>query len=76
MTDTAVTDHVINQGRALVRAIEALGEIEPTGWFERALSRLLLAAYQRRLHGILSTVPGWVKAKILDAPPATRWTDE
>jgi hypothetical protein len=75
MTDAAVTDHVIAQGRALIHAIEALGEIEPSGWFERMLARLLLAAYQRRLHGILGAVPDWVKAKILDAPPAIRWTD-
>jgi hypothetical protein len=31
MTDTAVADRVITQGRALVRAVEALGEIEPSG---------------------------------------------
>jgi hypothetical protein len=31
-----LTDHLISQGRALVRAIEALGTIEPTGPFERA----------------------------------------
>ena len=32
-----------------MRAIEALGTIEPTGPVERALARLLLAAYKRRL---------------------------
>ena len=40
MTDTAVADRVISQGRALVRAIEALAGIEPSSWFERALVRL------------------------------------
>ena len=40
MTDSPVTDRVISQGRALVRAIEAMTEIEPSGWFERALARL------------------------------------
>ena len=32
------------QDNALVRAIEAMGTIEQTGWFERVLARLLLAA--------------------------------
>jgi hypothetical protein len=35
-----LTDLIITQGRALVRAIEALGTIEPTGPFERVLARL------------------------------------
>ena len=35
---------IIQQGRALVRAIEALGVIEPSGWFERTIARLLQAA--------------------------------
>jgi len=34
-------DRILTQGRALVRAIEALGTIQPTGPFERALARLL-----------------------------------
>jgi len=42
-------DRIIAQGRALVRAIESLATIEPTGPFERALSRLLSSAYSRRL---------------------------
>ena len=40
MTDPNATETIIEQGKALVRAIEALGTIEQTGWFER----LLLAA--------------------------------
>jgi hypothetical protein len=36
------TDRIIAQGKALVRAIEALGTVEPTGPFERALARLLI----------------------------------
>ena len=47
-----LTSRIIAQGRALVRAIEALGTIEPTGPFERALARLLIAAYKRRLRAI------------------------
>jgi hypothetical protein len=46
--DLAPTDRVLRQGRALVRAIEALGTIEPSGPFERPLARLLMAAYKRR----------------------------
>jgi len=42
-----LTNRTIAQGRALVRAIEALGTIQPTGPFERALTCLLMAAYKR-----------------------------
>jgi hypothetical protein len=37
VADPAHTDRIIAQGQALARAIEALGTIEPTGPFERAL---------------------------------------
>lgn len=48
----------IKQGKALVRAIEGLGSIEPNGPIERALVGLLLAAYRRRLQAIvLALVP-------------------
>ncbi len=40
-------------GQALVRAIEALDTIEPSGWSERALAGLLMAAYKRRLRAII-----------------------
>jgi hypothetical protein len=53
--------------RALVRAIEALGTIQPTGPFERALARLLMAAYKRRLRGIVKLAPAWVSEEILNA---------
>jgi hypothetical protein len=55
------------QGKALVRAIEALGTIEPTGPFERALARLLMAAYKRRLRAIVKAVPAWVSDEIPSA---------
>lgn len=80
MTNAIVTNRIIAQGRALVRAIEALGEIEPSGWFERALTRLLLAAYKRRLRGILGAVPDWAKTKILNTAledrPMSLWADK
>jgi hypothetical protein len=52
-----LTDRIIAQGRALVRAIEALGTIQPSGPFERALARLLVAAYERRLRGVVALAP-------------------
>jgi hypothetical protein len=36
MTDPARTDHITKQGRTLVRAIEVLGTIEPSGPLKRA----------------------------------------
>ena len=48
VTNRVLIDHILAQGKGLVRAIEALGTIEPTGSFERALARLLMAAYKRR----------------------------
>jgi len=80
MTDASATDRAISQGRALVRAIEALGEIEPSGWFERALVRLLLAGYRRRLCGIVEAVPASAQATILGMgsgdKPMMLWVDE
>jgi hypothetical protein len=64
MTNPALTDRIMFQGHALVRAIEALGIIEPTGPFERALARLLIAAYKRRLRAIVRVVPTWVSEEI------------
>ncbi len=57
MTD--LTDRIIRQGQALVRAIESLTIIGP---FERAIAGLLVAAYKRRLRGIVELVPDWVGA--------------
>jgi hypothetical protein len=37
-----LTDRVLAQGKALVRAIVALEAIEPSDWFERAIAGLLL----------------------------------
>ena len=67
MTDPELTYHIIAQGQALVRAIEALGTIEPSSPFERAMASLLLAAYKRRLRGIVEVAPPWVAEEILSA---------
>jgi hypothetical protein len=67
MTGPAHTEHIIAQGKALVRAIEALGTIEPSGPFEQALAGLLQAAYKRRLRAVVETAPSWVTEEILSA---------
>jgi len=67
MTDPACADRIITQGKAVVRAIEALGTIEPTGPTERVLAGLLLAGYKRRLRAIIEAVPDWVTEEILSA---------
>jgi hypothetical protein len=50
-----------------VRAIEALGTIEPTGPTERVLAGLLLAGYKRRLRAIVEAAPSWAAEEILSA---------
>ncbi len=67
MTNPELTDRIIRQGRALVRAIEALSTIEPTGPIEQALAGLLLADYKRRLRAIVEAAPAWVSEEILSA---------
>ncbi len=67
MTDPNVTDQIIAQGKALVRAIEALSTIEPSGPFERWQMRLLQAAYKQRLRAIVAAAPAWVAEEILSA---------
>ena len=57
MTDPDHTDRIIAQGKALVRAGEAPSPIEPSSPFERALARLPLAAYKRRLRAIVEVAP-------------------
>jgi hypothetical protein len=64
MTDPTPTDRIPRQGKALLRAIEAMETIEPTGPFERALARLLMAAYKRRLRAIVKVAPAWVSEEI------------
>jgi hypothetical protein len=48
------------QGKALVRAIEALSTIQPSGPFERALARLLVPAYKRPPWAIVAAASAWV----------------
>ena len=65
--DPTHTDRIIAQGKALVRAIEALSTIEPSGWLERWQAGLLVAAYRHRLREIIKVVPSWVAEEILSA---------
>jgi len=37
---------------------------ESTGPFERALARLLMAAYKRRLRAIVKVAPAWVSEEM------------
>ncbi len=42
------TERILTQGKALVRGIEDLEEVESAGWLERAQVWLLLHPYRRR----------------------------
>lgn len=61
------TERMLEQGKALVRAIEALETIEPTGPIERTMAALLLQTYRRRLRAIVTSAPTWVSEEILSA---------
>ncbi len=64
---TETANRVIRQGRALVRAVESLSTIEPTGLIERVMIKILIAAYKHRLQAIIPLVPAWVGKKIPSA---------
>jgi len=66
-TTLKATERTIEQGKALVRAIEALETIEPSGPIETAITWLLLKAYRRRLRAMVATAPAWVSEEILSA---------
>ena len=61
------TERILEQGKALVRAIEALETIEPSGPIERTMATLLLQSYRRRLRAIVASAPTWVSEEILSA---------
>jgi hypothetical protein len=61
------TERILEQGKALVRAIEALDTIEPTGPIEEVLVWILARMYKRRLRGIVGSAPAWVAEEILSA---------
>ena len=49
----------------LADGIITLATIQPAGPFERALTRLLMAAYKRRLRAIVAASPTWVSEEML-----------
>jgi hypothetical protein len=65
--DADHTDRIIAQGRTLVWAIEALGEIQSSWSFECELAELFRAACERCLSAIVAESPPWVREEILDA---------
>jgi hypothetical protein len=65
------TDRIIAQGRTLVWAIEALGEIQSSWPFECELAELFQAACKRCLSAIVAEAPSWVREEILDAGECT-----
>ena len=67
MADPNATETVIEQGKALVCAVEAIGTIEPDNWFERWQTRRLQATYKRRLRALVAVAPSWVTEEILSA---------
>jgi hypothetical protein len=74
MNNPELTDNVIEQGCALVRAIEALDTIEPLTLPEQVVVHLLQAWYRRRLQYLVATVPRWTGERILSASEAIRAT--
>jgi hypothetical protein len=62
-----ITDEMIDQGRALVRAIVALETIEPYSHFEMRVAELFQAAFDRQLQDILDACPPGIQEEILRA---------
>jgi hypothetical protein len=58
-------DRIIRQGRALVKAIEGLSEVDPGGPIERLMIRMLLDSYKQRLDALITALPAWAVEKIL-----------
>lgn len=67
MRQMDTTEKILQQGQALVRAIEALETIDHTGPIERAIVWFLLEAYRHRLRAIVASAPDWVVEQILSA---------
>jgi hypothetical protein len=67
MTDAELVNRVIRQGRALVKAIEGLSEVDPTGPIERLMIRMLLDSYKQRLQALVAALPAWAVERILSA---------
>jgi hypothetical protein len=62
---------IIAQGRALVRAIEALDAIVPSGRLEMYFARLLMSIYKHRLRQTLKLAPVWISEEIMSVSEQT-----
>ncbi|MFW6116541.1 MAG: hypothetical protein ACOC6F_02335 [bacterium] len=61
------TERILEQRKALVRAIELLDTVEPGGPIEEVMTWLLLKAYRRCLRAIVASTAAWVCGEILSA---------
>lgn len=59
------TDRILEQGQALVHAIDALEIVEPTGTIRRVQSWFLLQAHRRRLRAIAAAAAWRLAEKTL-----------
>ena len=60
--DLKTTIMIVEQVKALVRAIESLDVIEHDSPWERQVATLLRAAYRRKLREIAETAPASIRA--------------
>jgi hypothetical protein len=67
LNETEPANPIIAQGRALVRAIEALDAIVPSGPLERYFAKILMAIYKHRLRQTLRLAPAWISEAIIGA---------
>jgi hypothetical protein len=67
MSESDHTNRIIRQGRAFVKAIEGLSEVDPTGLVERLMIRMLLDSYKQRLDALVTALPAWAVEEILSA---------
>lgn len=61
----SLTISAMDQSRALVQAVEALGAVETDNPFEREVARLLQTAFERRLQEMVDIVSTWDVEEIL-----------
>jgi hypothetical protein len=66
------TNPIVTQGRALVRAIEALDAIVPSGRLEMYFAKLLTSIYKHRLRQTLKLAPVWISEEIMSISEQTR----
>jgi hypothetical protein len=64
-TEKDRTQQTITYGRALVRAIEALGAIATTDQVGQTLASQLMTTYEQQLHAITQDSPGLVAEALL-----------